>query len=944
MKAISFLIVLFHICYANASYYTNGHEKVHVNDIAKIHTSYSKTFIHDHDKTYTQSEIDKKSLEWVCSTMDGQHSHCDDCKPMGDELCKGAEKSTTYKSLFGEDVDNECVCVLVTSEQPPRYILYMKDGSDHYWDKLEFLESPKVHHPPIFNNGDNSTVNCTLLTQEYLREKCNVEQDPDYKDENYQQLLDLTYELLEMDPELWHVSIDRENGKITVYYDQLNIEYIFGNKLQYKLYERDPFTITQYSVADNVVFDIPSEVFWKNMSLTWEIYSTETWIYGVFPLANGTAQWYPHSRPDDLIVVDDCTRKCGAFCFKNPECMTDKQKNIKMGGLVTFALTLWLGILFIITFWWDSRVKEKAIGSGSRCKKSLLCIAIVGLMVPQVDAWGSCVATSFTQSKLIEHNDGIDHVVWSGNMFLANLNGASCFSITSHEDNNKVVAQVQLEVAKAEVVYQLSSQYSTYSYRAETEPPLTKCPAIFCQTIDCDDMCDNDRTCGDRIHPNEDYPGTSECSDQQPLNGCVDQYLYFMPRCERGRKIVGYHLEPVEWYLVSKLSNNPELIVDIKMTIDYLNGTKYSTTHKIESTAPNTVDPIFSIGDSDFYNNGISQTNTDPDRGYVMIHVQDTSFKSYPISTDRAYFVDANPVGTKNAGTIGAIQCRANERDQCDASDNICSIDFESDGNEVKCGIDPVATATTTRGVRLPVESDGYTYRISEDLTTLTAELSNIGSLNLFMNGKTALRSETVNVVPQCELIGTGNGCFQCTTGFWLKLKARSTADSGQAVVSIRHADSSNDNDVGVFDKIQTLTTDYREIHIHGFTEEEDNDLIITLTSGENSCSVPVAFKAHIDDKTAIAQRAEVFIPESESEASDIFGDLGDIGGFFSDFFGDIWPWLKWIVLIIIIGLLISFLGPCIGPLISGLIEGVIGITGGVFKGVTRGAYKAIKS
>ena len=174
---------------------------------------------------------------------------------------------------------------------------------------------------------------------------------------------------------------------------------------------------------------------------------------------------------------------------------------------------------------------------------------------------------------------------------------------------------------------------------------------------------------------NTNLLGHSECSDQLSIDGdCFDNYFWFT--CQKKRKIIGYQVEPRNWYVVSKLDEDPAINIHIKMTLDYLKGTTEVTRHVIDSSDPNMISPSFSVGDTEFYNNGISQTNNDPAKDYIMLHVKDTSYRDYPISTDVAYFVDADPVGTKIKGKIGAIQCRVNERDHCDAPDEICDIDF----------------------------------------------------------------------------------------------------------------------------------------------------------------------------------------------------------------------------------------------------------------------------
>lgn len=943
---LSVLVFLFIQSYfVNASYYTDGKSKINVDDVINQITKYDKTFIYDGNRPYSQREIERNGLIWECINYKGDL--CSDCIPMGDKLCMGNKDSTTYNALYGTNPNSECVCALMHSEPIPTYVLYTKDGSDHYWDSLELVSTPDKHeYPPIMSD---EAYNCTILPEEYLREKCFVEQIENYKIINSEKLFNITMELVDMDPELWHVNIDRVYGRITIYYDKLNEITSFSNKLEYKLELTDVFYLSNYSHDNEMVFDIPNESFWRNISLTWSVFTTEQWLYGSFLIKQDTLRWYPNPRLENFYTVDECTAKCGAFCYSNFHCMTDKQKNIKMAGIVAFVLNLWVAGAFAIYVWWDQRKKIKSKGTNSKFVKAMLCITVVSLVIPSTNAWGTCTATSFTQSKLKVHKNGIDSIVWSGNMYLANLNGQSCFDIASPEDPEDIIIKAILEVEKAELVYTLTPQYSTFKFNARPHK-ADKCPIFVCATIDCDGVCDNDRTCDGSIPIDTSFIGRSECNHDIPVSmNCHAYYALFS--CPRKRRVIGYQLEPIDWFIVSKLDENPSIRVSVKVTLDYLNGTKQIDRHVIDTDKPNTITPAFTVGDTEFYNNGISQTSVNPARDYVMIHVENTQHKQYPVTTDVAYLVNADPVGTKVKGKIGAVQCRVNERDNCDAPDDICVIDFSDSDHEVKCGIDPIETARNAKDTTLPLEINGISYKLSEDLTTVTAQLSNIGSIDLFMNGNSELQSETVNVVPECSLVGVANGCFMCTTGFWFKVKAKSTVDSGKAIVSISHSDTSNTKELGIFNKIVTLTTTDQEIDIHGFTQAEDNDLIVRISAGDNHCEFPLSFKAHFDDKTAIANRTTVFVVhEEDSNGLDIdLGDtLDDIGDFFSDFFDGIFSgpfaWITWVVTVVIILMLVMCcLGPCLGPFLSGTIEGGTAICKGCCKG-TVGGYKLLKS
>lgn len=934
---MKFIILILVIHLASASFYTDGTTQIDVEKVIRSKAIYSKSFVDDRKHAFTSEEIETHKYHFEC--VDNRGNSCSECQPFGSDLCMGARDSLTYSTLYGDDSNSDCVCVLMKHDTIPTYIIQTNDGVEHRWDSFNLVHTE--HAAP----QHSSPLNCSVITKEYLRHKCFVEEDPTYKTNNYNALLNTTYTLLGINKDLWKVNIDRSNGEIIIYYDNLNELFTFPNKLNYEIAFSDTYKFTFHNETDIIKFEIPNEAFWRNVSLTWSIKTNDHWIYGEIPLANGTFQWYAHTRPDDEILIDECTRVCGAFCFRDYHCMTTKQQYIKVAEFFTFGLTILIGLLSLCFIFWDQRRKEKRSGTGTKFKRTLMCLAVISLSIPQADAWGTCTATAFTQSKLKKHQDGIDSVVWSGNMFLSNIKGQSCFDITDPEDPDNIRIRAILEVEKAEVVHQLTPQYSTYSFDTRQRAD-EKCPIVLCSTIHCDGLCKGDRTCDGKIAVNTDYPGRSSCSDELPLSGCADSYVPFS--CSRRRKIVGYHLEPQDWYIVSKINSDPQLRVHVKVTLDYINGTQKTNKHTIVSTSPDMNAPAFTIGGTEFYNNGISQTNTNPEREYVMIHVEnsDTS-KQHPISTDVAYLVDANPVGTKVSGNIGAIQCRTNERDNCDAPDDICSIDFSATSNEVKCGIDPVLTATYTRDTKMPLSIDGVTYKLSQDLTTLSAELSNIGSISLFMNGESELQSETVNVVPECSIIGQANGCYMCTTGFWVKMKAKSSVDSGKARVSIRHADSSNNKDLGIFTQIVALTTTDQEIDIHGFTEHEDNDLIVTLTAGQNSCEFPVKFKGHFEDKTAIANRSKVYI-DSTDEAEEDFGEdveniVDDVGSFFSNIFGGMWSWFRWILIILVIGLILCFCGPCLGPLLTSVFEGFVGIISSVFKGATKGVYQAVK-
>lgn len=928
-------MLILNVCSSYGSFYTNEHRFVDANDVNRIVEKYDRSFVDDSGGPVSQNDIDSNQYHWTCADSHG--IECTNCIPNGSSKCKGG---LTYDALYGNSVESSCYCLLLKKDLIPTYVLYMNDGTDHYWNKLKYIDTELQ---PL--HDDPSEYNCSIISKDYLRHKCFLEHDntTGYFDANYELLLNSTYELLNAEESEFKTHVDRTNGKVVVYYGDLDTLYSFSDKMTYELKLSETYILKLHDSDARVEFTIPRESFWRNMTLQWKVSSSEQWLFGVFPLASGTVQWYPNSRPDDEILVDPCTRPCGAFCFRHPECMTDKQKNIKMGGFVTFFGSIYLFLVLMVFVWYDKRKKVVSVGGGNlSCgKRAFFCIAIVSLATPG-NAWGTCTSSAFSQAKLLEHKNGIDYQAFSGNMYLSNVKGESCFDVRDPVDESKTLMQAVLQIEKAKVIYDLQPQYMTYSSDVRSIID-TKCPIALCSTISCDGICDGDRTCDGHLDVDQNFPGQSQCFEPQAEGNCV--LAWSLITCQRQRTLVGYSIKPKQWYAVMKLANNPRLELHVNMTLDYLNGTTYSKTHIVSATEPNMIDPMFQIGDVEFFNNGISETNTDPAKSYVMIHEGLQNPGPYPISTDAAYFVEASPVGTKVKNKVGHLQCSSETRGNCDFADDLCTIDVTRSGHEVACGIDPVET-DANKNNKMPVLIDGATYRLSKDLTTVEAELENIGSFNMFMNGETAFVSEIVNVAPQCELVGVANGCFMCTTGFWFKMKAKSTADAGQAIVSISSTMEGDTRDVGVFNKIVTLTNDYLEYDIHGFTEIENNNLLVTITSGENSCAFTMDFKAHFDDLTAIANRSKVYI-HYQGDSDSVFDDIGnifsDVGNFFSNFFGSMWGWLKWVLLVLGILLLFFFLGPCIEPLIAILIQSVGNIFRVCCRGTSKGFYSVIK-
>lgn len=945
------LVLILFVINCNASYYTDGIRKIDVDDVIEVITKYDKTFVHDINQPYSQHEIEKNGLVWVC--FDHKGDMCPECIPMGDILCMD-DKGVTYDALYGSKQDSKCICNLMYREAIPTYVLYTRDGSDHYWNSIEIVitQDKQQNYP---SNMMEDTYNCSALPEGVLQEKCFIDEIPNYKLINHDKLLNLTFELLDMDPDLWHVEVDRIHGKIIIYYNTMNELSTFNNKLEYTLEMFPSRFSTNYSSHDNIVFEIPDIAFWRNLTMNWTIYTNEQWILGRYLLKQGTVVWYADgSYLENEFRHDECTLKCGAFCYNNFHCMTDKQKNVKMAGILILFLNVLVGNAFFSYVWWDQRKKIKAKGTNSNFVKVFLCITVVSLAIPTADAWGTCVSTPLIQSNVTVHTDGIDSIVWTGQVNLANINGQACFGIASPNDANDMRIKAILEIQKAELIYTLRPQYSTYLYELHQPPAYTECPGLFsCNTIQCNGRCDTDRTCGDKLAINTDLPGRSKCGDTLPLHsGCFNNWGFLTSAlCSRMMKLVGYELRPLEWFTVLRMDSQPVLRINLKITLDYLNGTQEITERVFDAENPNSVTPIFTIGDTKFYNSGISHTSEVPIES-VMLSFTQFFMRSMDLNI-KSYLVDASPVGTKVKNTIGQLQCRVFERDMCDAPDDICSIDLSATGSETICDLDPIRTVLNSSDKELPLVKNGNNYELSKDLTTMKVKLSKIGNIQLTINGNTELQSETATVVPECSLLGVANGCFMCAAGFWFKVNATSKFDSGKAIVSISHADPSNTNELGIFNAIIGLTTTYQEIDIHGFTQSEKNDLIVRISSGDNHCEFPLLFEAYFDDRTVIANRTVLDI-EPEYENSNGIGDLfngvgdffNDVGGFVGDFFDGIFSgpfaWIiETVIVIAVIMLIVSVCGPCLGQIISGCIQGGKGCCVGR---TTANGYESLSS
>lgn len=934
MRIFILFVLLINFYSAFGSYYKSGSHVVDFENVRQVVEKYDNNIINDKHRVVGEEEM--KGYKWIC--IDSKGEECEGCKPNGDVLCKGAH-GKTYPAYYGENVDSKCACVIVKRDIKPTFILHLHNGNTLHWNSLESVHTT---HPQKPHDIDPSLYDCSAITTDYLMHKCFYDKNETYAVEHYDELYNITHTLLKIEEDLFKVNIDREKGKILFYYDDIDTVYTFSNKLSYKLTFSSFYSIVDYNQTAHVELSIPHESFWRNMSLDWEIHTSEHWIYGVMPIASGTIQWYANERPEDLIVVNHCTRSCGLFCFRNTDCMTDKQKNIKMAGVIVFVTTVYFILLFMYYIWHDKRKLLVKSGSTSKLsfgKKAFFCLSILSVMAPNTaNAWGTCTTSAFIQSTLVEHSGGIDHHKFSGNMFLSNVNGQSCFNVKDPINGTKTIMRAILEIKKAEVIYDLQPQYTTYTSKVTPHTDV-KCPVLSCPSIECGHICDNDRTCGNRLDKIDlRYPGKSACFEPGVAGYCFTSVI----GCGRERFLVGYHLQPIDWYLVSKVSTKPRIDIHMKMTLDYLNGTTFERTHIIDALKPDMVGVAFKIGDVSFFNGGITETVIAPAKDYVMIHEEANDSGAYPSATGLTYLVDANPARTKVKNKVGHLQCKVETRDHCDFADDLCAFDVTRTGHEVVCGIDPVRSATNKNN-KLPLSIDGDLYTISKDLSKLISSASNIGTFTLFMNGGSAFTSEVSDVVPSASLVGKSNGCFMCTTGFWFKIKAKSTVDAGQAVVSIAPRNSKETRSVGIFNKIITLGTEYQEYDIHGFTEIETNHLVVTVTAGEQSSSFNLDFKAHFDDITAIADRAEVHIEHEINEDSvvDDIADIADsIGGFFSNFFGDMWKWFKWVLLGGSILLLLSFCGPCISPLIGILISGVKNLCSCTI----QNTYKAVKS
>jgi len=111
---------------------------------------------------------------------------------------------------------------------------------------------------------------------------------------------------------------------------------------------------------------------------------------------------------------------------------------------------------------------------------------------------------------------------------------------------------------------------------------------------------------------------------------------------------------------------------------------------------------------------------------------------------------------------------------------------------------------------------------------------------------------------------------------------------------------------VGIYDNIIHLSTSLETIKLRGFTQNEFNDLVVTVASGEFSCSFPLAFDAEFEDRTADANRTEILFidPDAggggESLLDVFFGAIGDVFDFFGGMFGALGDYIVIIIIVLV--------------------------------------------
>lgn len=824
-------------------------------------------------------------------------AECTDCRGYsgGTRRCDGPTYYTTHHT---GSIDTTCFCYFL--ENIYGVNLTFNDGT-FYVCETDF-NSPDVMSVTTQLGGEIPT--CEDQPNTYGRYLCYISEDPNYASANQQTLKDVTFDLYQITSTSISISnINRLDGRVTFTSDLQSTSSTYYGNVNYVLYHEGNDILTLPSNLVTEVITIPDSYFWSNYTFDWQVTTTDSWGLGNFTLGSGSFDWDPNRKEYEQFCYNGVAEDCLSF-------------EVAQRMLFWYTSLICLGYTSI--FLSICAIRQKFFFNKKLFSRAAAA-TVIASNIHSVSA--SCTISKTVTSSITQTVNNIETHVFTGTIFLSDINGKACLQVKKPNDDTYAV-QIEMQITDAYFEHDLVYMYNTFSKYDVRSDWLVDCPQAWgllpFQSISAtcpSGHCDNKLDCGGLIQKNNkeqtQYIDCYTVDKNRELCGTRANYF--------GTAKVHhiFNIRAKNIYKVYRVGSY-NLKYDLEVKMNYLNGTIRSNTFTIDTVSSNTITPILTESGIEVFNNGISNSDDNIPFNYILygtgggIIGKDKGF---------TYYSDANDVNIFSLGKPGEIQCDSDNA-SCDYIHSLCSPVY----NQANCGQDSLENLVDSSSLQLPRKISGKTYSSvvsNDEPQKFIVRPDKIGTSSLYFEATTEVGTFIADVTPLCSIAVQPNGCFNCETGFTATLNVYSSSNAGQVSLTMTPENVETSDNYGLYTNVLSITTTSEQYKIYGYTGGPSNRYKLTLSSRNAACSVTLSWTAFLDDRTAdLSDLNTTGTLEADTwsfgNLFEGFGGLfGGLGGIFDGLLGgfgnfvQILVWIGVALLIVCCGLpLIKFLLP----------------------------------
>jgi hypothetical protein len=477
---------------------------------------------------------------------------------------------------------------------------------------------------------------------------------------------------------------------------------------------------------------------------------------------------------------------------------------------------------------------------------SLISFLLLFILLCSFDraAFG-CSETTFIGGTILQFQDDnkTANLKFTGALSLVNVNGEGCLVfVDPSKDQPRVI--VKMRIAKVQVDRDTSFKYRTSPFRVKVDAVSTPgCPTLAADNcVSGTSVCD-EATCKNNLSP-VSTDGllffSAKCQNRYSVGCFLPEDVQIYTRCIVTNMIVqdangGYgRIGTDTMYSVNDLTN-PKFNIELRTTIDYLNGTTVSKAITIDVLHQTNL-PFLVVEGVSFKQNGLSLSNyaLPPDKDSVVIHE----------GTRKIFLAKASATNQYVTGMLGAFQCpksgtcQNNLAAMCNWRNELIYNYNPDIPSSMVNFVHPVPDGALLQSSQmLPNTFDGKYYfgtvtGIKPDLSATISQVltGSIGTLSIYVSGQTTIGIAEKTIVPVCISAKVTSSCYQCDAGTVFSLTVSISSGDGAAVqLGIEDNAGLNGTSVDLLQQSIYATSAAQVFPITARTNIAKNDVTITV-------------------------------------------------------------------------------------------------------------------